>query len=188
MLVATSPYSGFPAASPPRTSTRPSGRIACPAQKRFVPCGSFLIAPVTVSSTFAPAPSSKKSTRDERGNSTTCCMTDPPELTGALHWPVDARGSGRVVVVVVAVVLVGVAATISGGGFVAFFGADGVTGTHDAARKPAAAVATTRNGIPRCRRRAAGCSPKRPTDRHAIDARTGRKGIPPSIAHGATRP
>jgi hypothetical protein len=61
---------------------------------------------VFVSRILAPAPSSKKSTDDVHGISTACCMTVPPELTGADHDPVCARVSPPVVVVVVVLVLV----------------------------------------------------------------------------------
>src|SRR5690349_7620135 len=154
MFVATDPYCGLPAASPPRTMTRPSARIVCPAQKRLLAAGSGVIAPVLVSSTFAPAPSSKNSTDDVPGTSTACCITVPPEGTGLLHDPTVARGStGWVVVVVVVVVVlvevVVVAAVVvvapvveegggGGGAVVAVVFAD-VTGTHAAATNPTAA-------------------------------------------------
>src|SRR5689334_18832094 len=94
MFVATEPYCGSPAASPPSTMTRPSASTVCPAQNRLDAAGSGVIAPVLVSRILAPAPSSKKSTDDVPGMSTACCITVPPEATGPLHAPVADLGSG----------------------------------------------------------------------------------------------
>src|SRR6478752_2279441 len=94
MFVATEPYSGFPAASPPSTITRPSASTVWPAQNRLLPAGCAPIAPLAVFRTFAPAPSSKNRTDDVPGRRTACCITVPPEATGPLHAPVAARGSG----------------------------------------------------------------------------------------------
>src|SRR5689334_18200407 len=191
MFVATEPYCGLPAASPPRTMTRPSARIVCPAQKRLLAAGSGVIAPVLVSSTFAPAPSSKNSTDEVPGTSTACCITVPPDGTGLPHDPTVARGStGWVVVVVVLVDVVVVAAVVvvapvveeggggGGGAVVAVVFAD-VTGTHAAATNPTAAP-TRYNArrlrpipCPLCARR-----PRSVRESHPSPATAERYGVP----------
>src|SRR6478752_4141465 len=146
MFVATEPYCGFPAASPPSTSTRPSASTVCPAQNMFLPAGSGVMAPVFVSRILAPAPSSKNSTDDVPGISTACCITVPPELTGADHDPNCAWLPPPPIVVVVVLVLVGVLAgcvVAVVAGVVCGVVDEPVTGTHAAAAN--ATTAATRS-------------------------------------------